>query len=205
MTERTSPPDFERLLDHLKRTRAFDFTAYKRSTLSRRIAKRMETIGVASYGDYVDYLEVHPDEFSQLFNTILINVTTFFRDPDTFEYLRTEIVPRIVQSRPADEQIRVWSAGCASGEECYSVAVLLAEALGAELFRERVKIYATDIDEEELAIARPATYGERDLEDLPAADGCSRRTTAAASSSAATICSRTRRSRRWTCCSAATR
>jgi two-component system, chemotaxis family, CheB/CheR fusion protein len=169
MVERSpASPELERLLEYLKQTRGFDFTAYKRSTLGRRIDKRMGSIDVNTYADYVDYLEVHPDEFNQLFNSILINVTAFFRDPETFEYLRTDVLPALSESKSEDEQIRVWSAGCASGEECYSVAILLAEQLGAEQFRDRVKIYATDVDEEELAIARQATYTDRQMEGLPA-------------------------------------
>ncbi len=167
MTEGKTTPEFENLLEYLKSTRGFDFTAYKRSTLGRRIDKRMAGLNIASYEDYIDYLEVHPNEFGQLFNAILINVTTFFRDPETFEHLRTTVVPAILEDKQDNDQIRIWSAGCASGEECYSVAIMLAEILGADQFRERVKIYATDIDEEELAIARGATYTERQIEDLP--------------------------------------
>jgi two-component system CheB/CheR fusion protein len=166
---KSTSPELEMLLEFLKNSRGFDFTAYKRTTLSRRIDKRMSAIGIATYGAYLDYLEVHQDEFIQLFNAILINVTSFFRDADAWEYLRTEVVPKIIEaSDRADGQIRVWSAGCASGEECYSVAMLLAEATGAEQFRDRVKIYATDVDEEELAIARQASYTERQAEDIPA-------------------------------------
>jgi two-component system, chemotaxis family, CheB/CheR fusion protein len=167
MNEGKPIPELEQLLEHLKSTRGFDFTAYKRSTLARRIDKRLATINVGSYTDYVDYLEVHPDEFGQLFNAILINVTTFFRDPETFEYLRNEVVPTLLQNREREEHLRVWSAGCASGEECYSIAILLAEVLGSEQFRQRVKIYATDIDEEELAMARAGSYSDRQMEDLP--------------------------------------
>jgi two-component system CheB/CheR fusion protein len=159
-------PEFEKLLEHLKSSRGFDFTAYKRSTLGRRIDKRMQTINVGSYADYLDYLEVHPDEFGHLFNAILINVTSFFRDPETFDYLREEAVPRLLQNKKPHEQIRVWSAGCASGEECYSIAMLLAETMGTDEFRERVKIYATDIDEEELALARAGSYTERQMEQV---------------------------------------
>jgi two-component system CheB/CheR fusion protein len=160
-------PEFERLLEYLKQSRAFDFTAYKRSTLARRIDKRMGSVEVRDYADYLDYLEVHPDEFDQLFNSILINVTAFFRDPQIFDYLRTDVIPTLIGAKAGDEQIRVWSAGCASGEECYSVAILLAEALGPEQFRDRVKIYATDVDEEELFVARQASYTDRQTETVP--------------------------------------
>ena len=166
MSEVKTTPEFERLLEHLKLSRGFDFTAYKRSTLARRIDKRLAAINVDSYEDYLDYLEVHPDEFGQLFNAILINVTSFFRDADTFEYLRHEVVPALLQIKDSSEPIRVWSAGCSSGEECYSIAITLAEALGPEQFRDRVKIYATDVDEEDLGVARAGVYTDRQMEDV---------------------------------------
>ena len=159
-------PQFESLLDYLKRSRGFDFTGYKRASLRRRMDKRLQTLGIASYAGYTDYLEVHPDEFVLLFNTVLINVTTFFRDGPAWTYLAEEIVPRIIAAKSADEPIRVWSAGCASGQEPYTLAIILAEALGLEAFRERVKIYATDIDDEALSQARSASYSARDVQSL---------------------------------------
>ena len=128
----------------------------------------MQTLGVKGFAAYQDYLEVDPEEFTRLFNTILINVTSFFRDPAHWDYLRDEVVPRLIGAPSASEPIRVWSAGCASGEEAYTIAMLLAEALGPEAFRERVKIYATDVDEEALNQARHAVYGARTVEDVPA-------------------------------------
>jgi two-component system, chemotaxis family, CheB/CheR fusion protein len=158
---------FEVLLDYLKRGRGFDFTGYKRSSLRRRITKRMQQHQIDSYSDYLDYLEVHPEEFAHLFNTILINVTAFYRDAPAWEYLATEIVPRIVSGKLPGEPIRVWSAGCASGEETYTIAIILAEALGWDEFRRRVKIYATDVDEDALAQARQALYSAKAVADLP--------------------------------------
>jgi two-component system, chemotaxis family, CheB/CheR fusion protein len=159
-----SAADLEHLLTHLKETRGFDFTAYKRTTLTRRIEKRMSEVGVDSYTAYRDDLEVRPDEFTQLFNAILINVTSFFRDAEAFEHLRTSVIPKVIDNSNGD--IRIWSAGCASGQEAYSVAVLFAEAMGKEVFRDRVKIYATDVDEEELTAARTASYSDSDVEGL---------------------------------------
>src|SRR4051812_15428507 len=126
----------------------------------------MEAIDVEGYDEYLDYLLVHPDEFTQLFNTILINVTGFFRDPDAWTYLGEELLPSILRRREG-QPIRVWSAGCASGEEAYTLAMVLAEQLGIDEFRERVKIYATDVDEEALAQARQASYTQRELEAVP--------------------------------------
>ena len=122
-----------------------------------------------TYGSYTDYLEVHPDEFVLLFNTVLINVTTFFRDPSSWEYLSEEIIPRILDGKPEDAPVRLWSAGCASGQEPYSLAIALAEKLGFQAFQQRVKIYATDIDDEALAQARTATYTTREVQSLPEA------------------------------------
>ncbi|MCW2953315.1 MAG: methyltransferase, CheR-type with sensor, partial [Conexibacter sp.] len=158
------------LLDHLKRTRGFDFTGYKRSSLERRIAKRigeLELDGSDGYLGYLDHLEVHPDEFAALFDTILINVTGFFRDADAWEYLAQEIVPKLLVLRPTDAPLRIWSAGCSSGEEAYTVAIVLAEALGRQQFLDRVKIYATDVDEEALATARHGSYSADQVAVLP--------------------------------------
>ena len=161
-------PDFEALLIYLKESRGFDFTGYKRSSLMRRVNRRMSQVGIAGYADYLDHLQVHQDEFTALFNTILINVTGFFRDPDAWEYLRAEVLEPLVATRPADTPIRIWSAGCASGEEAYTLAMALAEAVGVDAFRERVKIYATDVDEEQLTEARQASYSEQAVQAVPA-------------------------------------
>jgi two-component system CheB/CheR fusion protein len=159
--------ELEALLLYLKHNRGFDFTAYKRSSLMRRILVRMQVVGITSFSDYLDYLQVDPDEFTRLFNTILINVTSFFRDPQAWEFLAANVLPAQLGALGHTDPVRVWSAGCASGEESYSIAMLLAEALGIEQFRERVKIYGTDVDEEALHQARQATYTARDVEEVP--------------------------------------
>jgi len=156
----------EPVLQFLKETRLFDFTGYKRSTLSRRIDKRMQQVGVDDYLSYLDYLEVHPDEFEQLFNTILINVTSFFRDPDAWDAVRHEVLPDLI-SRSGDTPIRVWSAACASGQEAYSAVMLLADVLGVDGVKERVKVYATDVDAQALEQARTAAYAAREVEGIP--------------------------------------
>ncbi|HLF26700.1 MAG TPA: CheR family methyltransferase [Anaerolineae bacterium] len=165
----TTPPasDFEALLEYLARTRGFDFTAYKPASLMRRIQKRMQMLSLEAFNDYIDYLEVHPDEFAALFNMILINVTAFFRDPPAWEYIAQDVLPRILEAKEAQGLIRVWSAGCASGEEAYTIAMLLAEALGTEPFSRRVKIYATDVDEDALSQARLAAYTEHQVQGIP--------------------------------------
>jgi two-component system, chemotaxis family, CheB/CheR fusion protein len=160
--------DLEVLLDYLKGSRGFDFTGYKRATLERRITKRLQSVGCNDFSDYLDYLEVHPDEFGQLFNTVLINVTSFFRDSSTWDYLAKSVVPRLIERRDDGAPVRVWSAGCASGEEAYTLAMVFAEAIGVEGVSDSVKIYATDADEEALTKARAAVYSEQEVADVPA-------------------------------------
>ncbi len=157
----------EALLDYLRHNRAVDFTGYKPSTLLRRITRRMQQVKVGSFADYQDYLEVHPEEFGRLFDAVLINVTSFFRDPGAWDTLGREIVPAIGAAKGEGEPIRVWSAGCASGEEAYTLAMIWAESLGAEPFRQRVKIYATDVDDDALTKARQAIYDAKQLEPVP--------------------------------------
>jgi two-component system CheB/CheR fusion protein len=159
--------EFEALLAYVKEARGVDFTGYKRPSLMRRVRRRMTVARVDEYGEYADYLQVHPEEFAELFDTVTINVTAFFRDPDAWDYLRSDVLLPLIQAKAPDTAIRVWSAGCASGEEAYTLAMVLAELLGPEEFRRRVKIYATDVDENRLNEARQAVYGTDDLAAIP--------------------------------------
>src|SRR5919106_564842 len=157
--------DLDGLLEYLRVHRGLDFSGYKRTTLTRRIQKSMEAARVSSIGEYMDHLQVHPDEFGQLFNNILINVTSFFRDPAAWDRLARDVVPAILASKAADEPIRVWSAGCASGEEAYTLAMVWAQALGLDQFRERVKIYASDLDgDSALVKAHQGAYTAKEIE-----------------------------------------
>ncbi len=168
MTTVARDESFETLLLFLLESRGFDFTGYKRSTLLRRVKHRMDQVGISSYPEYHEYLQQHQEEFSFLFNTILINVTSFFRDAAAWEYVAADVLPRMIAAKGAHEPIRAWSAGCASGEEAYTLAMVLVEALGMSQFRERVKVYATDVDEDALRKARQGSFVEKDLEDVPA-------------------------------------
>ncbi|MBD2771838.1 CheR family methyltransferase [Iningainema tapete] len=160
-------PELENLLEYIKQRRGFDFSGYKRTSLTRRICKRMQSVGRENYNDYLDYLEVHPDEFVELFNTILINVTAFFREPQAWEYIANEIIPQIIASRQISKSIRVWTAGCASGAETYTIAMLLAEALGMKQYSARVKVFATDVDVEALNYSRLAGYSPKEVQGIP--------------------------------------
>src|SRR5262245_22305719 len=164
MSQAPEHAGFERILEYLRQARGFDFTAYKPTSLMRRVRKRMQAMEIAEFDAYVDYLEVHPDEFAALFNTILINVTSFFRDPDVWDTLQRNVLPELAKN---DRPIRIWSAGCASGQEAYTMAIVLAEAIGMDAFRDRVKIYATDLDEEALRESRRAIYTAKQISELP--------------------------------------
>ena len=157
------------LLEFIRDARGFDFTGYKRASIERRVRKRMGEIGLGegSFEEYLDYLELHADEFAELFNTLLINVTGFFRDPQIWEHMARQVIPEMLANWPEMAPIRVWCAGCATGEEPYTAAMVLASVMGEEAFRARVKIYATDVDEPALDYARQGAYQPREVEDVP--------------------------------------
>ncbi|TDH58968.1 PAS domain S-box protein [Dankookia rubra] len=159
-------PDFETLLRFVQEHRGVDFRGYKRASLHRRITKRMEAVGAEGFAAYHALLEANPEEFAAMLDTVLINVSSFFRDREAWEVLRREVVPRIVaRHREGGRGIRIWSAGCATGQEPYSLAMLFAEAMGgAEAFCRAVKIYATDLDEAALQSARHAIYTDTEVE-----------------------------------------
>ncbi|MBB6545285.1 CheR family methyltransferase [Nonomuraea rubra] len=159
--------EFDDLLLLLKETRGFDFTGYKRNTLIRRIARRLEALKLRDYGEYRDLLELEPEEFTRLFDSLLINVTSFFRDAAAWQRMRELVIPALLGQKPAGQPIRIWSAGCATGEEAYTIAMVLAEELGLDEFRDRVKIYGTDLDEKALHAARTGVYTDRSLADVP--------------------------------------
>ena len=160
-------PELAALLDYLQRARGLDLTGYKRPGLLRRLTKRLRDAGVSGFAAYIDHLESHPTEYVRLLDTLLINVTAFFRDDLPWDYVRAEVVPRLLAQKAPADPVRVWCAGCATGEEAYTLAMVLAEAVGDDAFRERVKIYATDLDEAALVQARLGAYAERDVADVP--------------------------------------
>ncbi|WP_128893130.1 CheR family methyltransferase [Erythrobacter sp. HKB08] len=162
------------LTDHLedlcsivRDTSGHDFSRYKKSTLLRRIARRMQLLGVDRPADYLSRLREDESECSALFQDLLINVTRFFRDREQFEALNELVIePLVAQSKDQDE-LRVWVPGCSSGEEAYTIAMLFAAAARRQRKNPYVQIFATDIDEKMLEIARSATYPLAALEDIP--------------------------------------
>ena len=156
------------ILEQVSRQASIDFRQYKSSTILRRIGRRMAVTHQKTMRDYLEYLANHPEEVGELVKAFLINVTQFFRDADAFAYLKSEILPRLIdQARERDKVLRVWVAGCASGEEPYSIAMLLTDLLGVELSTWSVKIFATDLDEAAITFARRGLYSESLLKDVP--------------------------------------
>src|SRR5262249_60346490 len=123
-----------------------DFSTYRQPTIQRRLQRRMADTGIEKLEDYVRYLQRHPEEYQRLINSFLIKVTDFFRDPDLFDYLAENVLPGMISEGEArGNELRLWSAGCATGEEAYSLAILLAELLGDRLDLFNVRIFATDL------------------------------------------------------------
>lgn len=135
-----------------------DFTHYKQATLLRRIARHLQIYEFEDINDYVKFLRDHPEDLQSLLKNLLINVTNFFRDKEAFAALETEVIPQLFDGKKGGDAVRVWSAGCASGEEAYSIAMLLAEFAGKLNDPPRIQVFATDVDDEAIAEAREHCY-----------------------------------------------
>jgi two-component system CheB/CheR fusion protein len=135
-----------------------DFSMYKPSTIHRRIERRMAVNLIDSMDGYVRFLQSTPAEATALFRDMLIGVTGFFRDPEAFAALETQVIPKLFAGRPAGAQIRVWAPGCSTGEEAYSLAILLQEHLEKRKQSYRLQVFATDIDSQAIAVARVGLY-----------------------------------------------
>ncbi|HEX5413159.1 MAG TPA: chemotaxis protein CheB [Terriglobia bacterium] len=158
--------DRQKIYRTLRAATGVDFTHYKSSTILRRIRRRMMLLKLESLEDYTSHLQKHRDEVEALFQDMLIHVTGFFRDPDVFEALTREVLPNLVKDRPAGTPIRVWIAGCSTGEEAYSVAMVLREFLSERSVSHEVQIFATDVNEAALEKARQGEYLETNATDV---------------------------------------
>jgi len=145
-----------------------DFAGYKSKTFLRRVGRRMQVVQQKSIEDYIGLLRRDPAEVMALFRDLLINVTEFFRDTEAFHALEEQVMPRLFDQRGADETIRLWVPGCATGEEVYSLGILVRERLDGLTSGPRVQIFATDIDEAALGVARAGRYPEQLLRGLTA-------------------------------------
>ncbi len=142
---------------------------YNLSYLQNKISKRMSALNIPDLLEYVQYIQSNPNEHKVLYNTILGRESVFFRNPDAWNFIKDSVIPNVLQNADnnTDKTIRVWSIGCSSGEEPYSVAILFAEILKNDLSKYKIKIYATDIDEPSLTVARNGTYTSDQISEIP--------------------------------------
>ena len=146
------------ILGFLRARTGHDFASYKSATVRRRIGRRMQVTRQTSLAGYAAYLTENPEEAQQLFGDLLISVTSFFRDRKSFAYLAEHVIPELLDTAGEDEPIRIWSVGCATGEEAYSLAVLLLEEAERRGVAPRIQIFASDLDEGALGTAREGRY-----------------------------------------------
>ncbi|MCS7004314.1 MAG: PAS domain S-box protein [Cytophagales bacterium] len=157
----------DKILHLLSKRSGTDFSNYKPSTICRRLEKRMATLKIEKgLEQYVEYVENHPEELDILFDNVLIGVTSFFRDTEAFKVLE-KYLAKIVINNSATKQIRIWTPGCATGEETYSIAILLAKILGNKLSDYNIQIFGTDIDEKAITHARKALYDKSVVANIP--------------------------------------
>lgn len=165
----TEETQFRTFLDQLREESGIDFTSYKQPTITRRLQRRMVATDHKSIGDYLRFLKRHPEERQRLIASFLIKVTEFYRDPELFSYLREHVLPELMaDAQKRGAELRLWSAGCATGEEAYSLAMIAAELTNASDAHANVRIFATDLDAEAVAFARRGTYPARALKAVPA-------------------------------------
>jgi len=159
------------LLEKVYQDGGYDFRYYKRGTVTRRLARRLHATGTRTYLDYMHFLDTHPEEYHKLADDLTIKVSGFFRSQHSFQQLARLVLPELLSCKEVrgERTIRFWSAACARGEEPYSIAVLLAEFLGQRRPDFDISIYATDISEQALGVARAGIYSLYDLEGLPEA------------------------------------
>lgn len=156
-TEDTTDPK-ELILQLLSTNYNIDFSLYKETTINRRLERRIQLSKAGSIAQYMEMLLSDPNELDSLYHDLLIEVTQFFRDPEVFEKLKEEIIPDLLKNHPQDQEFRVWVAGCASGEEAYSIAIILEEVCSALSIRPSIKIFATDIHKTSLRYAGLGKY-----------------------------------------------
>jgi two-component system, chemotaxis family, CheB/CheR fusion protein len=151
------------VLQAVKKAVGVDFTQYKMNTIKRRVIRRMTLLKMDVLKDYLVYLRSNPSEITALYQDLLINVTSFFRDKDTAEYLKKQLLPKIILGKTVNDPVRIWVPACSTGEEAYSIAMLLAEALGENSSNIRVQIFATDLSEAAIHKARLGIYSKDDV------------------------------------------
>ncbi|MHC5019359.1 MAG: CheR family methyltransferase [Planctomycetota bacterium] len=158
-----APAELDRLIGLMRAARGVDLAVYRPAALARRITSRIDALGLPTLARYLDHLELDAREMDRLLDAVFINVTAFLRDADVWAYLGHDIIPHLGAPGEPDAPLRLWSAGCATGEEAYSLAILMAEHLGIDGARRRVRIFGTDIDDSAMERARRGVYSTERL------------------------------------------
>ncbi len=168
MTSVAMNKDLEKILNYLRGKRGFDFSGYRPPMLERRMGKRLRSVKCDGFPEYLKYLKNHPEELDELVDVLTINVSRFFRNTLAFDYIADRILPAIISQKKGslDHSLRVWSAGCATGEEAYSIAILIREFQRKEKLDLTVNIFATDIDERSLKRASRALYPYESIKNI---------------------------------------
>lgn len=171
-TEAVYRGNLDRIVAKIRDERGLDLAQYRRRYVERRLASRLNALGLHSYRQYSAYLDEHPEEYAKLIDTLTINVTQFFRDPTVFEVFRGRIVPHLLEEKRRRHQrmVRVWSAGCSTGQEAYSIAMSFLAGMGNAQHDFLLSILGTDIDPKALEIARRAEYPIDQISHIPSAD-----------------------------------
>jgi two-component system CheB/CheR fusion protein len=157
----TEDKGFESIWDILRSAKGLDFTGYKTATVGRRVSRRMVLLKLENLKDYIKFLRENKDEVENLYEDLLINVTSFFRDPEVFDSLEKRVLPAILKDKTKGQQVRIWVPGCSSGEEAYSIAICLMESLGNKTSAVPVQIFCTDVSESSINKARQGIYDEK--------------------------------------------
>ncbi|MGA0557965.1 chemotaxis protein CheB [Larkinella sp. VNQ87] len=161
-----SDEDLKPILAFLRKTVGVDFSQYKVTTIRRRIIRRMLLYKLETLRDYAQYIRQHPQEAGLLYSDLLINVTAFFRDTEVMEYLKKVLLPRLLHENHPGEPLRIWVPACSTGQEAYSLAMLLLEVLGDQASQRIIQIFATDLSETAIAKARLGTYSRSEVLDI---------------------------------------
>ncbi len=161
-----SDEDLRKIIHNLRRIIGVDFSHYKMTTIRRRIIRRTLLYKLNSLSDYAEYLRQHSEEAALLYDDLLINVTTFFRDAETMDYIQRVVLPRLVREKPASEPIRIWIPACSTGQEAYSLAMLLLEVLGEQAVSRSIQLFATDLSESAVVKARLGSYTRGEVMDV---------------------------------------
>jgi chemotaxis protein methyltransferase CheR len=160
-----SQSEYFLLMDKIYQSTGYDFGEYKQTTIKRRFLKRLEAVNCSSYQDYINYLEGNTDEYNRLISTLLVNVTQFFRDKESWDIIKNRVLPEIITRRSL-KTLTIWCVACASGEEVYSLAITLQEILGEKIKKKNIIIYGTDISKDCLRRAKEGIYKKSSLQEM---------------------------------------